>query len=186
VERQSFFEVMASYPSGVAIVTTCSPEGEPYGLTTTAVSSVTADPPTLLVCIDLGSRTLPVLREAGRFVVNFMRAGRSDLCLLFASKADDKFGRVAWRKTRGGLPLLEQDIVAWAECETEDALTVGDHEVVIAGVRRGGVLEHGLAPLMYYRRSWGVWSPIQEEAKPESMRPIDVGGRDLRWHGAEL
>ena len=177
---------MASFPSGVAIVTTAGADGTPYGLTTTALTSVSADPPTLLVCVDLSSRTLPVLRAAGRFVVNFMRAGRSDLCLLFASKAEDKFARVAWRRSQRGLPLLEHDAIAWAEVETEQELEVGDHVVLIGQVRDGGAHEHGLAPLMYYRRSWGVWTPAHEVGGAEPMKPIEVGGVDLRWHGAEL
>src|SRR5581483_12497630 len=104
----------------------------------------------------------------------------------FASKADDKFARVAWRSTAGGLPLLEQDILAWAEATTEQEVEVGDHVVLIARVDDGGVLTHGLPPLMYYRRSWGVWTPTHERGEAESMRPIEVSARDLRWHGAEL
>jgi flavin reductase (DIM6/NTAB) family NADH-FMN oxidoreductase RutF len=177
---------MASLPSGVAIVTTRAEDGVPYGLTTTAVASVSADPPTLLVCVDVGSRTLPALRSARRVVVNFMRAGRSDLCLLFASKADDKFANVALRDTPSGLPVLEHDVLAWAECETEQELVVGDHVVLLAQVEHGGTIGHGLAPLMYYRRSWGVWTPAEEPGAAESMRPMEVSGRDLRWHGAEL
>jgi flavin reductase (DIM6/NTAB) family NADH-FMN oxidoreductase RutF len=186
MDRQAFFDIMASFPSGVAIVTTTDPSGAPYGLTTTALSSVSSDPPTLLVCLDLASRTLPIVRARGRFIVNFMRAGRSDLCLLFASKAEDKFGRVAWRRTPGGLPLLEQDVLAWAEVRTQQELEIGDHVVLIGGVEDGGALGHGLAPLMYYRRSWGVWAPAHEVGDATPMQPIEVGGRDLRWHGAEL
>ena len=58
IERQAFFDVMASFPSGVAIVTTLDADGTPRGLTTTAVCSVSADPPTILVCVDRASRTL--------------------------------------------------------------------------------------------------------------------------------
>ena len=83
IERQTFFEVMASFPSGVAIVTTTTEDGVPRGLTTTAVCSVSADPPTVLVSVDLGSRTLAALRGRGAFAVNFIGEGRSDLCLLF-------------------------------------------------------------------------------------------------------
>ena len=176
---------MASFPSGVAIITTRTPDGVPYGLTTTAVSSVSADPPTLLVCVDVGSRTLPALRTTRRFIVNFMRAGRGDLCLLFASKADDKFANVAVRDSPTGLPLLEHDVLAWVECTTEQELVVGDHVVLLARAEDGGAIGHGLAPLMYYRRSWGVWRPV-EEPGAESMRPVEVSGRDLRWHGAEM
>src|SRR5437764_15186396 len=115
VERQTFLEIMASFPSGVAIVTTLDGGDVPRGLTTTAVSSVSAEPPLLLVCVDLTSRTLPALRDGGRFVVNFLREGRSELARLFASKADDKFEGVDWRPTASGMPVLESDALAWAE-----------------------------------------------------------------------
>ena len=186
IDRQRFFEVMASFPSGVAILTTTDDEGRPYGLTTTAVSSVSADPPTLLVCVDQSSRTLTVLRQARRFVVNFLRSGRSETALLFASKVDDKFAHVASSRTPSGLPLLEHDAIAWAEVSTEQELVIGDHVVLIARVEAGAALAHGIAPLMYYRRSWGVWTPVEEPGAAESMAPIEVSARDLRWHGAEL
>src|SRR4029450_8412161 len=126
IDRQSFFDVMASFPSGVAIVTTVTEDGIPRGLTTTAVCSVSADPPTILVCVDLASRTLEALRVRRRFVVNFIGAGRSELCLLFASKAEDKFAAVAWEPTWSGLPLLEEDALAWAECSTVHELVGGE------------------------------------------------------------
>lgn len=187
IGRQSFFEIMASFPSGVAIVTTLWPDESPCGLTTTAVSSVSAHPPTVLVCVDLGSRTLSALRARRRFVINFMGEGRSQLCLLFASKAPDKFADVSWEPTRSGLPLLREDVLAWAECETVHDLEMGDHVILVAQVEDGGVAPELASPLMYYRRSWGVWSPAQERDEPEpvAIRAMEVSGRDLRWQGAE-
>jgi len=187
ISRQRFFDVMASFPSGVAIVTTVGPGGDPRGLTTTAVSSVSAHPPTVLVCVDLGSRTLAALRARRSFVVNFMGQGRSHLCLLFASKADDKFSGVAWRETALGLPLLHEDALAWAECTTVHDLETGDHVILVARVEDGGVTEELDEPLMYYRRSWGVWSPAQESSEPEvEIAAMEVSARDLRWQGAEF
>jgi flavin reductase (NADH) len=187
IQRQSFFQIMASFPSGVAIVTTLDAQGTPRGLTTTAVSSVSAHPPTVLVCVDVGSRTLEALRARRRFVVNFMGQGRSQLCLLFASKADDKFERVSWRPTATGLPLLEEDVLAWAECCTMHDLEVGDHVILVARVEAGGVVPELESPLMYYRRSWGVWSPTQEPSEePVAIEAMEVSGRDLRWQGAEF
>lgn len=187
IERQSFFDIMASFPSGVAIVTTVGPDGTPRGLTTTAVSSVSAHPPTVLVCVDLGSRTLAALRARRSFVINLVGEGRSQLSLLFASKADDKFDRVAWRPTSSGLPLLHEDVLAWAECSTVHDLEVGDHVILVARVEDGGVVPELEPPLMYYRRSWGVWSPMQESSEPEpvAIQAIEVSARDLRWQGAE-
>ena len=188
ITRQAFFEIMASFPPGVAVVTTVDPGGTPRGLTTTAVSSVSAHPPTVLVCVDLGSRTLEALRVRRRFVVNFMGQGRSQLGLLFASKADDKFERVSWNPTATGLPLLHEDSLAWAECCTMHDLEVGDHVILVARVEDGGVRPDLEPPLMYYRRSWGVWSPVQEPSEPEpiAITAMEVSARDLRWQGAEL
>jgi flavin reductase ActVB len=188
IERQAFFEVMASFPSGVAIVTTVDPDGVPRGLTTTAVCSVSAHPPTILVCVDLGSRTLGALRARRGFVVNFMGEGRSELCLLFASKVQDKFAHVSWRETRSGLPLLHEDVLAWAECSTVHELEVGDHVLLVAEVEQGGVQPELEPPLMYYRRSWGVWSPVHESEEPDpvAIPAMEVSGRDLRWQGAEM
>ena len=180
---------MASFPSGVVIVTTLDPDDSPRGLTTTAVASVSADPPTVLVCVDLSSRTLAGLRARRRFVVNFMGDGRSHLCLLFASKAEDKFASVDWRPTGSGLPLLHRDVLAWAECAIVHDVEIGDHALLVAHVEDGDVQPELEAPLMYYRRSWGVWTPAHDpgEPRPERVAPsIEVGARDLRWQGAEL
>ena len=188
IARETFFEVMASFPSGVAIVTTVGTDGAPRGLTTTAVTSVSAHPPTVLVCVDLGSRTLAALRATRRFVVNFVGHGRSALCLLFASKADDKFDRVSWRATGSGLPLLHEDVLAWAECSTVHDLEVGDHVILVARVEDGAFVPELGPPIMYYRRSWGVWSPVHgvDEPEPVAIGAIEVSARDLRWQGAEF
>jgi flavin reductase (DIM6/NTAB) family NADH-FMN oxidoreductase RutF len=188
IDRQSFFDVMASFPSGVAIVTTVTEDGIPRGLTTTAVCSVSADPPTILVCVDLASRTLEALRARRSFVVNFIGAGRSELCRLFASKEEDKFAAVAWEPTSSGLPLLDEDALAWAECSTVHELAIGDHVLLVGGVEDGGVRPDLEPPLMYYRRSWGVWSPVHEAAEPDAVAipAMEVSARDLRWQGAEF
>jgi flavin reductase (NADH) len=186
VDRDTFVEIMASYPAGVAIVTTLEADGTPRGLTTTAVSSVSAEPPLLLVCVDLTSRTLPALRAGGRFVVNFLREGRSELARVFASKRDDKFEQIAWRATASGMPVLHEDALAWAECVTVQELEPGDHVILLGRVEEGvGAAEDG-APLMYYRRSWGVWKPAPRESGRREIPALEVSGQDLLWEGAEL
>jgi flavin reductase (NADH) len=186
VDRDLFVEIMASYPAGVAVVTTLDGDGAPRGLTTTAVSSVSAEPPLLLVCVDLTSRTLPALRAGGTFVVNFLREGRSELARLFASKADDKFEHVRWRPSAGGLPVLEADALAWAECVTVHEIEPGDHVILLGRVEEGAGAADEDAPLMYYRRSWGVWRPAPRRIERRAIPAIEVSGQDLLWEGAEL
>jgi flavin reductase (DIM6/NTAB) family NADH-FMN oxidoreductase RutF len=158
VERELFLEIMASFPSGVGVVATLDGD-EPRGLTTTALSSVSADPPLLLVCVDVTSRTLPTLLARRGFVVNFLRSGRDELARLFASKAEHKFDGVPWRPSPGGLPVLHEDAVAWAECTTEREIEAGDHLILVGRVEAGAALRPDEAPLLYYRRRWGEWTP---------------------------
>jgi len=186
VDRDLFVEIMASYPAGVAVVTTLDTDGTPRGLTTTAVSSVSAEPPLLLVCVDLTSRTLPALRAGGRFVVNFLREGRGELARLFASKADDKFDGVDWRPSASGIPVLAADALAWAECVTVHELEPGDHVVLLGQGEEGACAADDDAPLMYYRRSWGVWRPAPRRIERREIPAIEISGQDLLWEGAEL
>ena len=176
VERDLFVEIMASYPAGVAVVTTLDADGTPRGLTTTAVSSVSAEPPLLLVCVDLTSRTLPALRAGGRFVVNFLREGRSELARTFASKAEDKFEGVEWSATASGLPVLHADALAWAECVTVHEIEPGDHVILLGQVEEG-------AQRRRRRRAAHVLPPLVGRVEAGAARrrqPADPGDRGQR------
>jgi flavin reductase (DIM6/NTAB) family NADH-FMN oxidoreductase RutF len=154
VDRDSFFSIMSAFPTGVAIVTTLEPDGTPRGLTTNAVTSVSAEPPILLVCVDRNSRTLPALLHSKRFVVNFMRDDCAELCSLFASKADDKFGRVSWSPGLGGVPILHESAVAHAECSTLEEHEIGDHVVVTGLVETGQAPAAEDVPIVYFQRTY--------------------------------
>jgi flavin reductase (DIM6/NTAB) family NADH-FMN oxidoreductase RutF len=155
VDRDTFRAIMSAFPTGVAIVTTRDEHGEPRGLTTNAVCSVSADPPLLLVCVARTSRTLAALRHARRFVVNFMSDGSADLCALFASKADDKFARVRWEPGLGGVPCLVEDALAYAECRTEQELEAGDHLILTGLIEGGRPPAPDQVPILYFRRAYG-------------------------------
>ncbi|MFF5481870.1 flavin reductase family protein [Streptomyces sp. NPDC012935] len=156
--RAGLFEVMSAFPTGVGIVTTTDSEGRPVGLTTTALCSVSAAPPLLLVCVGNGSRTRAHLTRRGSFVVHVMAAedGRQT-CVRFASKAQDKFAGLDWRSTVSGLPLLERGVLAWAECAVVQEIPTGDHTTVLARYVTGEGAAPGLRPLLYHRRNY--WEP---------------------------
>ena len=154
VARDAFFQIMSAFPTGVAIVTTLEPDGTPRGLTTNAVTSVSAEPPILLVCVDRDSRTLPALLHSKRFVVNFMRDDCAELCSVFASKADDKFSQVSWTPGLGGVPILHEGAVAHAECATLDELEIGDHVVVTGLVEAGAPPDPEQVPIVWFRKSF--------------------------------
>src|SRR5688500_4762464 len=118
LERQQFRNIVGAFPTGVAVVTTVDPEGVPRGLTTQSFTSVSTDPPLVLVCIDKSSRTLPALLHSRAFAINFLSAGREALSNRFASKEPDKFAGLSFRPSSvaKGAPIFHEDIVACAEC----------------------------------------------------------------------
>ena len=154
LSRTDFFSIMAAFPTGVAVVTTLDDEGQPRGLSSNAFCSVSADPPLILVCVDKNSRTLSALHHSRRFVVNFLREGRRELCAVFASKADDKFAHTVWEPADNGMPLLVDDAVGYLECVTENEVEAGDHIVIVGRVAAGGLDEEG-SPLVYCDRTYG-------------------------------
>jgi flavin reductase (DIM6/NTAB) family NADH-FMN oxidoreductase RutF len=133
VDPARYREVMGSFATGVAIVTAHSDAG-PAGLTTNAVTSLSLDPLLLLVCFDNGSRTLPIVEQAGRFAVNVLRAGQEDLARVFASKrvAEEKFESVT-HTVAHGVPVLD-DALAWVACDLASVQAVGDHSIGIGRV----------------------------------------------------
>ena len=170
VARDEFFAIMSAFPTGVAIVTTLEPDGTPRGLTTNAVTSVSAEPPILLVSVDSRSRTLPALLHSKRFVINFMRDDCAEICALFASKSDDKFSGVAWTPGLGGVPILHEGAVAHAECSTLEELEVGDHVVVTGLVDAGSAPDPVDVPMT-------STSSASTRAPPPRARTADQRGR---------
>jgi flavin reductase (DIM6/NTAB) family NADH-FMN oxidoreductase RutF len=154
MDKHTFLTIMSAFPSGVAVVTTLDEQGAPKGLTTTAVSSVSAEPPMLLVCVGRESRTLPALLHTRRFVVNLMAHGREEVCSIFASRELDKFTRVQWEPSASGLPHLHADTVAWAECTLYQSVEAGDHVILIGVVEDGSASDHASVPAVYFRRAY--------------------------------
>jgi flavin reductase (DIM6/NTAB) family NADH-FMN oxidoreductase RutF len=170
VDPRLFKTIMASFPSGVAIMTSVDDEGRPQGLTLNATCSVSLSPPLLLACLDRGSNTLQAVRSSGRFAVNYLAAGRSDLSDRFASSAADKFSGINWRRSAAGLPVLYRDVVAHAECTVENEIEAGDHVVILGAVVAGSADPEGTQPLLYFRRTYDQWpvgltAPVQEGAR---------------------
>jgi flavin reductase (DIM6/NTAB) family NADH-FMN oxidoreductase RutF len=148
VAPERFRAVMGHFATGVTVVTVTSQDG-PVGMTANAVCSLSLDPLLLLVCFDNEARTLPVVRETGRFGVNVLASGQEDLARLFASKRPEreKFGGVA-HTVHDGIPVIE-GVLAWVGCRLERLIPGGDHTIGIGAVE-GVEAGHG-EPLLYFR-----------------------------------
>jgi flavin reductase (DIM6/NTAB) family NADH-FMN oxidoreductase RutF len=161
VDPARYREVVGSFATGVAIVTAHGDAG-PAGLTTNAVTSLSLDPLLLLVAFDNGSRTLPVVQQAGRFAVNVLHAGQEDTAKLFASKAiaEEKFNAVT-HTVAHGVPVLDEAL-AWLACDLESLTPAGDHTIGIGRVTHLSADDGtGAAndPLLFFRGGFGRMAP---------------------------
>lgn len=139
--------VFGHFATGVAVITVAGPSGE-GGMTANAVCSVSLDPLLALVCFEQRARTLPLVREAGRFAVNVLRSGAEDVARVFASKVPEREKlRNVPHRLEDGMPILDAAL-AWIVCDVRELIPAGDHEIAI-----GAVVAMDLAggePLLWY------------------------------------
>jgi 3-hydroxy-9,10-secoandrosta-1,3,5(10)-triene-9,17-dione monooxygenase reductase component len=156
-DPELFREVFGRFATGVAVITSAGPTGA-GGMTANALCSLSLDPLLALVCFENDARTLPIVRESGRFAVNVLSAGQEDLAGVFASKLpeSEKLDGVRHR-IEYELPIIE-GALAWAACELRELIAGGDHTIGI-----GEVIALGLGggdPLLWYEgRYHGVPLP---------------------------
>ena len=148
ISPDDFRKVLGHFAAGVTVITTADGEGRPTGLTATAFTSVSLDPPLILVCISHKSQSYPALLERGHFAVNFLRREQEDISRRFATTRLDKFDGVPHKLSSHGVPLLE-GALAQLECRTVSRHVEGDHTILVALVEeaRNGAGE----PLLYFR-----------------------------------
>jgi flavin reductase (DIM6/NTAB) family NADH-FMN oxidoreductase RutF len=149
VSVDEFRAAMASFAAGVTVVTTAAANGDPFGLTATAFSSVSRNPPLCLICISHVAEARPVLMVTRRFAVNFLATGQEEVSARFATHGLDKFEGVPYvLGEASGCPLLE-GALASVECTVQTVHVAGDHDVVIGSIERVNVGEG--EPLVYFR-----------------------------------
>jgi flavin reductase (DIM6/NTAB) family NADH-FMN oxidoreductase RutF len=142
-------DAMGCFATGVTIVTALAEDGTPVGLTANSFTSVSLDPPLLLVCIANTAGTAPVLRSAGAFGVNVLQTGQQQTSNRFAGKGEDRFVATPWHQGEGGVPLLDGSLVSF-ECRTHAIHEAGDHFILVGEVTRAS-FEPRRDPLLYFR-----------------------------------
>lgn len=149
-----FREVMSNFAASVTVVTSFA-EGRHHGLTVSAFTSVSLDPPLILICIDHASHSVDALRLARGFTVNMLREGTGAMATKFASKNPDKFAGLVVREPefRGAGLALPAESFASLECRTVQFLEAGDHTIFIGHVEQA-VLYQVAKPLIYWQRDY--------------------------------
>lgn len=155
IDPSEFRRILGHWVTGVAVVASTGDDG-PRGFTANAFTSLSLEPPLVLVCVDRTANTLAGIRSTGRFTVNVLGSAGERLARHFATDADDKFEGVAWTTAVTGAPVLE-DAQAWVDCRVMSEVPGGDHVIFIGEVVAGDADEG--EPLIFYRGGYGRFMP---------------------------
>jgi flavin reductase (DIM6/NTAB) family NADH-FMN oxidoreductase RutF len=152
VDAPDFRRVMSFWATGVSVVTAEGDEG-PAGATANALTSLSLDPPLVLVCFDLSSRTLGAVRESQRFGINVLAHGQEEVARMFATKKsqEEKFAAIRHRSIRGA-PVIDGCLGSLV-CSLDSELGRGDHVIAIGEVLHARVDEDA-SPLLFYRSDY--------------------------------
>jgi flavin reductase (DIM6/NTAB) family NADH-FMN oxidoreductase RutF len=149
-----FRRVLGHFATGVTVVTTWDEGNQPTGLTASAVSSVSLDPPLVLVCVSNTAHSYAAFRPGGKFAVNVLSSEQEAVARRFASSSlagAAKFDGVPYHRGALGLPILT-DALAELECSIVHAYPGGDHTIFVGQVEAAdGRGDAGRDPLLYYR-----------------------------------
>lgn len=137
-----------TFVTGVTVITTLEADGTPRGMTANSFTSVSLDPPLLLVCVAKSAASYAAFTEAPCFAVNILHEGQVDVSATFASKSPDKFQSVNHDRAHTGAPVLT-DSLTWFDCSLHSSVDAGDHAILIGRVRAFGTSPS--APLGFCR-----------------------------------
>jgi 4-nitrophenol 2-monooxygenase / 4-nitrocatechol 4-monooxygenase, reductase component len=168
LDQNVFRDVIGRFASGVTVISTLRSDAD-LGTTASAVSSLSMDPPMLLICMNRTSETGQAILEAGRFVVNILGEDQAEIAKRFASKGADKFAGVEVERGIGGLPRIARAL-GHLECRVAETATGGTHTVFLSNVERASATEG--SPLTYYRGRFGRFEDAAQEAAYRQLRGL--------------
>ncbi|AOO82608.1 flavin reductase family protein [Bosea vaviloviae] len=160
IEAVAFKSVMRNVAGAVSIVT-ATQGGARAGLTATSLTALSAEPPTVIVCVNRTASAWPTIERAGHFAINVLAARHQSIADRFAGrggfKGDARFGEGDWTRLVTGAPVLE-GALAILDCETEEAIERHSHTILIGRVKAIREAETEGA-LLYWR---GIYGKLDE------------------------
>jgi flavin reductase (DIM6/NTAB) family NADH-FMN oxidoreductase RutF len=159
VDRDTFKRTLGSWASGVTIVTS-QHGGERMGMTVSAFSSVSLDPPLVLICADKGSNTNVLIHASRTFTVNVLGREQSALSSLFADKKREaiRFDGLDCKTGATGCPRIP-GALASLDCTVRDVVDAGDHIVYVGSVEAAAI-DAEQEPLVYWRGIYQKLTPL--------------------------
>jgi 3-hydroxy-9,10-secoandrosta-1,3,5(10)-triene-9,17-dione monooxygenase reductase component len=156
IDHREFRRVLGAFPTGVTIVT-ARHDNSPAGFTANAFTSVSLDPPLVLICVGNQNATLRTIQSSQAFAVNVMPIEEEALARCFATNGPAKYERfcdASWHVEATGSPVLDNTL-AWVDCRLSASYPGGDHQIIV-----GEVLALGMRPGTPLLFSAGAYLPM--------------------------
>ena len=151
INKEDFCRALSELTGGVTVVTTRCKEDNPWGVTVTSFTSLSLEPPLVLICIYKSAKIHTHLREGAHFGVNILSEDQEPISRRFASKEPDRFAGIAYSYGVTGVPLLK-GCLANIECKILNTFPGGDHTIFVGEVETAAVSDGN--PLAYFRRNY--------------------------------
>jgi flavin reductase (DIM6/NTAB) family NADH-FMN oxidoreductase RutF len=142
-------DALGCFATGVTVVTCLNDEGKPAGITVNSFTSVSLDPPLLLVCLYKQAASALALTKASHFAINVLQTGQQPASITFSTRVEDRFGSTSWSCGEAGAPILK-DSMGVFECENYAVYDGGDHHILVGQVIKAS-FDASLDPLLYFR-----------------------------------
>jgi flavin reductase (DIM6/NTAB) family NADH-FMN oxidoreductase RutF len=147
-DKDALRDALGRFATGVTIVTTADPvSGEPVGFTANSFTSVSLEPPILLVCLAHTAASYALFKASETFAVNVLAAEQVETAKVFARRGADKFAAVGWHPGARGAPLIDGSLARF-DCAMHERVTAGDHDVLLGRVL--GFSRHDGRALVYH------------------------------------
>lgn len=172
----SFRAALGSMASSVTVITMRDEFGRALGMTATAFSSVSADPPLVMVCVNRSARSCEHIRRGGRFGVNILPSQSRELSDYCARPGDDKVLPAEWLSGRESwqTPAL-RSALAYLDCEVDQDVAAGTHAVLIGAVRGIGLSPSPVdEPLIHFRGRYRSLTARRDARRPDTL-PVLIG-----------
>ena len=151
-DQRTLRDALGCFATGVTVVTCVDDEDRPAGLTVNSFTSVSLDPPLLLVCLHKMAASAGPLVAASHFAINVLQTEQQPASITFSTRVEDRFGCTPWSQGEAGAPILEESLCVF-ECERFAVYDGGDHHILVGRVIKAS-FDAGVDPLLYFRGSY--------------------------------
>lgn len=175
-------QILGKFLTGVTVVTTLDQHKVPVGFTANSFTSVSLDPPLILVCVSQTAGLASVFRRANSFAINILSTGQEATSNRFARRDEDRFANIDWQAKTTGSPVIN-DCAAWLDCEMYEKILAGDHIILIGRIVDAEKTAHH--PLGYYQGRYcaidlpeETWSQIEQRQSVHSTTGVLVNSNN--------